>query len=383
MNKNKNYDIIKIAKEALKDKSLIFETLKDNKVKIFYKGPNVTTLKPCILLNTIKLDKQLGELIGLYLGDGNFLSKDNRHTIYTSIDKDIIEAVIHHFISVFGLTKGSMHIYGSYSQGDKDIIIKKWSKELNFPIQQIKFRKRNGKNRKEAIELHITSPIFREIFHKIIKSSLDEIKKDTSLRRAFLRGFFAADGGIETRKNKSFRQISHIIFAYHKTKEIWLRDFIIECMSLEGISKFTVRRLKGKETACIRITLWEYIVKFWEMNLFDLCQRKKNVFLNAIEGSIFYLQLNDDFHKNFFKALDKTQEQIAKIIKCNSLGETCDIIHGKHLLNLKRIKFLLEHNGLEWRDVIKSSNAIRIGQRGYLPTNSNFLEFVLNKKRLI
>lgn len=373
-------NIEKIAEEVFQDKELIIENLKDDKVKIWYKAPHVTNLKPFIFPRFIKLDEEFVEGVGLYFGDGKLSTKYIRHTDYSTIDEDIGKFILD-FFRKLGIRVEHLTLQLSYSNQVIEEIKYKWSKILSVQKNKSKIRKHSN-SRKDCLHIHINNIVFGKIFRKILEECLNQTKNVSKLRKAFLRGHFAADGGIETRKNKKSIQINYLTFAYHKTNEVWLRDFIIEYLKAEGIDCIKIKESKNTQTACIRVGLWKNFVVCSEISLFERCIRKKELFLNIVRNSNFYLKLNEKFHKKLF-ALNISQKEIAKIINCKSDGETCDIIHGKHLLRVEQINNILKFNGFNWNDVISNLDGMRFGQVGYIPINFDFVNFILKEKKLV
>ncbi len=133
----------------------------------------------------------------------------------------------------------------------------------------------------------------------------------------------------------------------------------------------------------LRVTLWRDFVKLWKIRLFDRCLRKKSLFLDVIKSFNFYFELNQDFRKFLFPSLKMTQKNISKLINCSSEGETCDIIHGKHLLRIEQIKNILNLTGMNWSQIVNNSLCCRIGNIGYIPLDSDFVSFVLKEKGLV
>lgn len=378
---NVKIDVAELAKEVFRDKELSIEELPEDNVKIWYKAPFVTNLKPIILPKNIELDDVFIEAVGLYIADGKTTLNDTRHIEFASIDTDIAKCMLDFFIHRLNVDTKDIYIRIRHSNGNEELLRDKWSKALSVPKSSIAV-KIYGKNKTDCCHIQISSRLLRTILGKLLQISLCQILNSEGLIKAFLKGHFAADGGIETRLNKHNLQINHIIFAYHKSKEVWLRDFILVCLEKLGITKVSIKNVKNKETACIRVTLWEYIVKFWEIGLFDLCERKKDIFLKAMDKSSFYLKLSREFHDKLF-SLNKTQREVAKIINCKSEGETCDTIHGRHLLKLEQINNLLKFTNFTWEDILENATSLRVGQRGYLHPNRCFINFVLSKRNLV
>jgi len=194
----KKIDTKKVVLQALKDKKIEIEGRK-NKIKIFYKNSHVTNLSQIILPSKIELDEKFIEGIGLYCGDGDVNSKCQKHITFSTVDEDIGKFEFNFFKNYFDFSpeKIKLQIYSSIQ--NKDVSLYKWSKILNLPTTKFKISV-SEKNKQGCLQIHINSIIFGKFFRKLIKSLLKNILTDPKLRKAFLRGFFAADGSIETRK---------------------------------------------------------------------------------------------------------------------------------------------------------------------------------------
>jgi hypothetical protein len=75
--------------------------------------------------------------------------------------------------------------------------------------------------------------------------------------------------------------IGEITFNYNKFKENWLKEYIIECLKLEGIS--CIKNYISSKDAYLRITNRRNYLIFWKIGLFDRCKRKKDMFLEVLK----------------------------------------------------------------------------------------------------
>ncbi len=280
------------------------------------------------------------------------------------------------------VSPANIYIRISHSNGNDKELTKKWSTALHVTKERIVIRK-YGKNKTDCFNLHINSKILRVIFDRIMKISLNETSNDLELSRAFLRGHFAADGGVETRRNKNSIQVQKVIFAYHKTKEIWLRNYIIDLLKFNGINRIEIKECKDTETACIRVNFWDNFYSIIRINLFERSLIKKTSVIKCINTSSVYLKLKPGFHEKLFNDLEMSQKEIGKLINVLSDGQICDTIHGKHLLELGQIDTLIKKLNLDWQKIISNSTEIRVGQCHYSGLNSEVANFILNEKNLI
>src|SRR3972149_4829509 len=127
-------DIVKIAKEAFKDKDLFIKNLPKDKVKIWYKNRNSNSSpNPFILPKIIELDEQFTESIGMYLGDGKTTKHDMHHLDFVNKDYDILRFMFEFFTKRLLVRLNNMTISIKYKSDNKYKIREKWSKLLNIP----------------------------------------------------------------------------------------------------------------------------------------------------------------------------------------------------------------------------------------------------------
>lgn len=372
------FALIRIAKEEFKNKNLIIENLPNNKVKFWYKerglGPN-----PFILPKYLELDEKLSEAIGIYCGDGKLTKNDLTHTALSTIDEDIAKFVFEFFRYDLDVNPEFFRLDIIYRKDNPRKLKEKWSRILKMLKRKLHVMYSN-RHRNDVLQIQIGGIILRKIFQKLITLSLPAIRREPILRQAFLRGHFAADGGIAIYKDVYRKYISEITFNYNPINEMWLRDYLLECLKLEKVKNIAVREYGT--TAYLSISNWGNYLKLWSMKLFDRSERKKNKFLEVVANMKVYVDLKDTFRKNLFNSINLTQNEIAKIID-SWQGNVCKTIQGKHLLNLEQIHSLLKLSKKDWLEVISNTEKIRIGQLTELNKNETFLNFVLEQKKLI
>ena len=123
-------------------------------------------------------------------------------------------------------------------------------------------------------------------------------------------------------------------FSYSPKKEIWLRNFCRSCLLNENVnSKYKESRIKDEGK--IIISNWKNYIKFFEMNIFDRCIRKKDVFLKLLKRPLIYCYLNSEYRTIIFKN-NVTQEKLAEIIK-STQGNVSQIIKGNRPLEVTQI----------------------------------------------
>lgn len=367
-------NLLNLAKTTFKN--LVVEDL-NKKAKICYKTKyKIAEPKPITIPKHIELDKEFVEGISLYVGDGKLTPNDMKHTELATTDEDIGKFVLDFFLKRLNVKINDITFTIRYRTGSKRKLRSKWSKILNIPKDKFHFQKKKRYKMKDSITIQINSIIFRTIFQKLIENTLPIIKNDKELRRAFLRGEFAADGKIIVEKDTNTYYISEISFCYDMKKEVWLRDYIIDCLKLEGINKFSLSK-----DGDIRITNWKNYVKFWEMKLFDRCLRKGKRFLNIVRQMQVRLALRMNFLRKFLESTKLPNSVIRKITNLH-LTNLKRVLNGTQLLRVEQIHKLLSFSNVTWRSIINNTTRIRIGRITNLNPTNKFIHFLLNEKNL-
>ena len=310
--------------------------LDNDYIEIFYKtigrGNNPKTFT---LPKSIVIDKNLLEGISMYIGDGK-LSKDLHHLEFTSRDKDMIEFMLNFFRNKFNL------------------------KNRDFMF------------RKEAFQ--ISGKILRILFEKIIKQIYNsDFYHSRELREAFLRGLFAAEGGIGIVQRENY--ISYMAYHLSYEKEEKLANLVQRLLNLEGISsKQIIRKNKGERY--IQITNWQ---NYWKMHkdaIFDLNQRKKNKFLEHIKKKKFYLKITDELKNKFLEKtnknkisiyLNRTPSYVFKMMKSNYFRFD-NLIKLAELKNISLEK--VKENIIEART-----------RNSFIIRDKNFIKFIFEIKK--
>ncbi len=317
--------------------------------------------KPILLPKKIELDEKFVEAIGIYAGDGKMTPNDMMHTDLASKDADIIKSFLN-LLKTLNVDTNKLYFEIIYRTGNKKYIISKWSKIICINSCRFKIR-RSFRHRFDVLHIQLGSIIFRVVFEKMVFSLLPTIKNDKNLRRAFLRGYFAADGTIGFNEKENY--LNYIGFSYDAGNESWLRDFCMEALKLEYIpSKFKEIGREGE----ITITGWNLYCKLWLIDLFGCCERKNIHFSKILRSRRIYCKLKDHFRSEFFKSIGMEQKEIAKYIK-SWQGNVSKMIEGKHLLTIKQLKILQPYSKFNISDIIDNIQHIRFG-----PVGKGFIE---------
>ena len=199
------------------------------------------------------------------------------------------------------------------------------------------------------------------------------------LRRAFLRGIFAAEGsvGIDYKEKKPY--ISQITFSI-SLKEHELLRLICTALDSEGMPYRTDLGLKDNSVDIV-ITNWANYLKFWNVKMFDLCQRKKEKFFGIAKNLDIYFDFREDFRPNFFESLNMMQREIAEKID-SWQANVCRTIDGTHLLRVEQVMQLLPYSSYSKKEVIQNIEEIRIGSLTRIKPTSETVAFLKEFKSI-
>jgi len=309
--------------------------------------------KPIILPRQIELSEEVAEAIGIYAGDGKLTPNDIMHVDLVSMDTDIVNSFLR-LLKILNVKTDNLYLEIIYRNGKPKDLAKKWSEATGISSKQFRLKK-SLRHRHDVFHIQLGSVIFRIIFEKMIFHSLPIIKADENLRRAFLRGYFAADGTIAFNGKENY--INYVGFSYDAGNESWLRNFCMECLELEGVpSKFNEKEREGE----ITITGWDSYCKLWRIDFFNCCERKQRRFSKILESRRIYCKLNDDFRKEFFSSIRMKQKEIAKSIS-SWQGNVSRTMKGKHLLTIKQLKILQPYSRFDISKIIENVEHIRFG----------------------
>jgi hypothetical protein len=367
-------DLEETIKECFINKPLVIEKVKNNLIKIYYHGKSPrNTPKPIILPKRINVDEELVENIGMYIGDGT-LSKKRKQTEFTTIDTDMAKKHLDFLRNTFTIAIDDMTFILKYRRGKKEDVRKKWAKILEIPEKKIIVKRENKQKIQENISIFVNSIIFAYLFKKIIEKLLPVIKKNSKLRKAFLRGEFASDGKFIIEKDINTYYISEITFCFNYKKELWLKNYLIDCLKLEGINKINTNR-----PGFIRITGWNNYFKLWKMKIFDCCQRKKNKFLLTIRQSRIYPILSSNIITSIVNSIALPKKQIADKININRTN-LFRVLKGKQLLTIEQFNNLTQLINKSPKNFYNRMEGIRVGKITYLPFSKEFIDFVIKEK---
>jgi len=367
---------MKISILKLVPKDWLIEDKREN-IQISYQNFKGNNPKLFTFPKEIRIDEKFMEGVGLYLGDGDLNRKDKSHLGYCSKDKDIAKHALNFLQNYFNVNIKDITFTVQYKK-ENNKLKEEWASYLSIPKEKILTRFSN-RHKNECIQIQVNGVIFRKIFEIVIKKILNKnFISNKKLRRGILRGLFAAEGnvGVDYLEKKPY--ISQMTFDLH-INENQIEEIITNILDKESIS-YRINNRENRNSKEIIISNWINYKKFWEMDLFNLCQRKKDKFLNIMHNLKIYCILEDKYLSELFKKQNLKQKEIAKLIN-SWQGNVSKTIKGKHLLTLENFNLLCNRvNEKNHLDKIKN---IRIGSLTILENNKenkNFINYLYNIK---
>lgn len=355
----KNWEIKKISKE---------------KIEIFYINQSRgNSPKKIILKKEIELDEQFIEGIAMYIGDGK-LSNDLNHLSFTTIDEDMLKFMLNFFNKYFEISPKKMFITLKQKKNQKSNF--KLKKIFKSNYEKIS-KKLNERTKNDSIEFQISSVILRFIFKEIVEYIINNIKKfPRTLRKAFLRGLFAAEGSI----NISNNYLVYLGFHLSLKKEKKLALIIQNLLKQENIkSKLFFK--KEKNEILIQITNWKNYSKCWEIELFNLNLRKKYKFFTKIKTTKFTCKVKKRFFQELISNKYLSQRELSLMIGIHPSTISEIKNNNKNFINLEFLIILCKITNIPLIKLKKNIIEFRVNNITKI-NDLKFIDYVINVKNI-
>lgn len=362
---------------SLIPKSWIIDDLGD-KIRVYYivkRGHKYANPRPVTFSKIMEIDENFIEGMALYLGDGSF-QKNKAHACFANKDKDVCRFMWDFFRERFGLSANDISCFVCYHYENPNIS-QDWSAALHIPKTKFKIKYSN-RHKCEALTLQINRTIFRQVFEALTMKILElNFLKNNKLRRAFLRGLFAAEGCVGVATTDSPKPYINSISYHLSFYENKLANLIIKALELENINCCVVRKEKDHSTV-IKATGWDNYWKLWRTGIFDLCERKRAKFLTVAKDLEVNCFLSKNFRTKLFSNTILLQKELAK--QLNSWqGNVSKMIKGELGITLDRLLILSRLSGICPEEIKRHVEKAMVGR--LTPINDrSFVELAFNLK---
>ena len=258
---------------------------------------------------------------------------------------------------------------------ERDSQIRWWLKTI-FDLQENQISVRRSRRfAKPNIEIMVESTLFAKIWKVILEEAIPLIVNDPALRRSFLQGAFAADGGISWDNSRPKKVLQKVSFSYNAKTEKEFRDILIECLRREDIP------IRVKETGLDgRIFVRGYVgyATLYDLGVFDLHKERLQKFREAIKLVDIFVHLDSSAMKKLFSS--EPQRKIAALVGSYQQNIS-KILQGKRGMRVEWvIKFCLA-KGLSFTDVIPHVKGISFKTIRLQDPSSNLLQTIFELKR--
>lgn len=193
------------------------------------------------------------------------------------------------------------------------------------------------------------------------------------MRRAFLRGLFAAEGGIGIVNKENY--IAYVAYHLSYEKEEKLANLVQKLLVLENVtSKQIIRKNKGERY--LQITGWQNYYNCWKIGLFNLCVRKKKKFLEKVRKTKFFFKLKKQFISKLLNTLELSHRQIGL-----ALGITpytlCVLNKNKtSYINKNNLLKLAKFNNISLEQIKEHIVSLRVNRSTHI-NDLSFIDYIL------
>lgn len=320
--------------------------------------------KSFIFPKMIGIDQELVEAIAMYIGDGK-LSDDKYHLDFTSKDSDMVKFMFCFFTKRLNLNLDDIRYTVTY-KNLCEYSIEKWAVYMSIPKNYINL-KQSDRHGYECFGMQIGGRILRAVFGKMVNKILElDFTDNETLRRAFLRGLFAAEGGIGIVKKENY--IAYMAYHLSYKKEKKLANFVQRLLKLESISSKQITR-KNKGERYIQITNWQNYWRMHKIGVFDLSQRKKKKFLDHVENMNFYCKISNKLRDIL---LDNVKLRRPSILHKDRIIKT-------NYMSLKNIVLLSSLKELPLEFIKDNVNETRT-RNSFVIKDKDFIDFIFDLK---
>jgi hypothetical protein len=342
------------------------------KVKVsFIPARGITkNAKICVIPAKIPVNEKLTAAIGLYLGDGD---KGNRLK-FSNCNTEIIQYFLEYLLEL-GVRKCDLRIRISLNERDEDSQIHQWL-ITTFNLQENQISIRRGRRfTKLAVELGVESTLFTKIWKAILEEIVPTIADNPVLRRAFLQGAFAADGGISWDNSQRKKVLHKVSFSYNTKTEREFRDILIECLRRENIL-LQVREI-GSDCK-IFIRGYAGFTALYGMGVFDLHKERLQKFYEAIKLVDMFVHLDNEGMKKLFGL--GSQRKIAALVGSYQQNIS-KAMRGKRSVRVEWMIKLCLAKGISFADIIPHVKGISFKSSALWNPSPNLLRTIFELRR--
>lgn len=327
--------------------------------------------KTCIIPAEISVDRKLAAAIGLYLGDGD---KGNRLK-FSNCDLEIVQYFLKCLLRL-GVRKCDLRVRICLNEYDKrDSQIHQWLM-TTFDLQENQISVRIGRRfAKPVVELKVESTLFAKIWKVILEEAIHTFIDDLVLRRAFLQGAFAADGGISWDNCQRKKVLQKVCFSYNAGTEKQFRDILIGCLKRENVP-FQVRETGPDGRIFIRG--YAGFTALYELGVLDLHKERIQKFYDAIKLVDMFVHLDSKAMKDLFGL--GSQRKIAAVVGSYQQNIS-KVLQGKRGLRVEWMIKMCLAKEISFAEIIPHVKGISFKSSALWNPSPNLLKTIFELRR--
>lgn len=293
-----------------------------DKLLVWYKTPNYVTYR-FSFKKLIKFDESFVMSLGLSLGDGlNNPSIGNSHYNFVNTNFELVSLIYAWLKTSFGFNDSAIQLILRYPANEAVPGTANIKKNFHCKLSLYK----DFRSSRVSLVLQVSNNIFQSIYSSLFKKLNQIILKKTVLRRAFLKGLFAAEGHV---KHSTYGTLESMSFSYNPYVEQKLISFVKKCLEAEGINA------KDNKRGLLYFCSYENMLRFHLIGGLSLHKAKEEKFIKLLKNAEVVLH----FKNGYLAPLRKhSQHKLAKTLNCSQSAISKAFAENffplKHLLNL-------------------------------------------------
>ncbi len=295
-----------------------------DKLLVWYKTPNYVTYR-FSFKKLVKFDEFFVASLGLSLGDGlNNPSIGNSHYNFVNTNFELVSLIYSWLKNSFGFDDSTIQLTLRYPANEAVPSLVDIKKNFNCKIGLYK----DSRSAHPSLTLQVSNNIFQSIYLSLFKKLSRIILYRTVLRRAFLKGLFAAEGHV---KHSTYGTLESMSFSYNPYTEQKLISFVKSCLEADGINA------KDNKKGLLYFCSYESMLRFHLMGGLSLHKAKEAKFAKLLKNAEVVLHFKNDY---LSPLREYSQHKLAKTLNC-SQSAICIALQNrffplKHLLNLRQ-----------------------------------------------
>ncbi len=272
-----------------------------DKLMVWYKAPNYVSYR-FFFKRFIKFDESFVTCLGLSLGDGlNNPSVSNSHYNFVNTNFDLVFLIYEWLRGSFGFEDNAIQMTLRYPSTEITPDIS--NVKLNFGCRINLYK--DFRSRHKSLVLQISNTIFQQIYSSLFNKLNETILNNELLRRAFLKGLFAAEGHV---KHSTYGTLESMSFSYNPYLEQKLISFVKKCLEAEGINA------KDNKKGLLYFCSYESMLRFHFMGGLSLHKAKEEKFIWLLKNAEAVLHFKDGYLMPLRK---HSQHELAKSLSCS------------------------------------------------------------------